>query len=63
MTLAWDMAHWAWPQWTYIVLIGLNIVIAAFLDGKPKNQNYSFALAVLAGATSLFVLASGGFYA
>lgn len=62
MTLAIDMSAWGWPQWTMLGLDGFVLLLNAFYDGQPKNQNYSFGVALIALGASLFILASGGFF-
>jgi hypothetical protein len=61
--MAFDIATWGWPQWTYAGLFGLNVLMAAVLDGKPKGGEHSFAISVVACAIGVGILFAGGFWA
>lgn len=61
--MAFDMALWGWPQWTYAGLFALSIIIAAALDGDPKTGKHSFATTVVSAAICVGILFAGGFWA
>ena len=58
-----DMATWAWPQWTMLSIYAFNLVLYAALDGKPRSGEYRFGMAAVSAAIGLFIMWSGGFFA
>jgi hypothetical protein len=59
-----DVAVWAWPQWFYAIVIGLNLILAACLHGDRKvASTHSFPITFVASGISFLVLLAGGFWA
>lgn len=56
------MENWEWPQYAYIGLIILSLVLNAALHGTPKTGNHNVLLAVIGCIISLWILISGGFF-
>jgi len=61
--MAFDIATWGWPQWTYASLFGFNVLVATMLDGKPRGGEHSFATSVVSSAIGVGILFAGGFWA
>ena len=66
-------AHWHWPQWAFVILTILSLLITADRHGKemlvtagPEKgevQRYNFGVSLIRAATWLFILIAGGFFA
>ena len=54
---------WHWPQITWVVLVGLNIVFCIAKDGQPKDGNYSASTAILGALIGFGIMYYGGFFA
>jgi hypothetical protein len=63
MTLAIDVSQWGWPQWTWLGLAAVNLLINAVMDGKPRTDNYSAGVYLVAALFGGFIVTSGGFFA
>jgi hypothetical protein len=50
------------PQIIALVLIGLNLLISAYLHGKPKSGKHNVFLALLNAGITIWILSSGGFF-
>lgn len=57
-----DTELWRWPQWAAISTWTLNIVVTAFLHGKPRTDNYNVLLPILSAAIGAYIMAMGGFF-
>lgn len=57
-----NIANWAWPQWTFVSLVAVNLLLAAHLHGKPREP-HSFFVQLVALASWLPLLYFGGFFA
>lgn len=54
---------WNWPQIVWAILVALNLLIAAALDGRPRKGTHSLASSMLAALLSFALLYFGGFFA
>ena len=55
-------AHWHWPQWTYLILLLLSLLIHGRKHGEPRDPYNGFE-AMIAFGVCLFILICGGFFA
>jgi hypothetical protein len=59
----WDSTHWHWPQIAALVVLGINLLSYAILNGKPRTGEYNFGLQLLSCSFSAWMLIAGGFFA
>lgn len=52
----------SWPQWTWIVLVGLSWLIVLANHGKPRKGNYDIGICTAAAGVHIFLLWQGGFF-
>jgi hypothetical protein len=57
-----DPNAWDWPQWAYLGLLFLALVLVAGSHGKPREPHNAF-YSFLNAALVLFLLTAGGFFA
>jgi len=60
--MAFDVSSWGWPQWTYVILTVIALLIHAAMNGKPLTGEYNFALRLMGAAIYLSILGFGGFW-
>lgn len=53
---------WEWPQIMWFCIAGLNLLLAAALDGTPKSAKHSLAVTMLAVCLMAALLYFGGFF-
>ncbi len=53
---------WDWPQWTWLILAFLSLLINTGSHGKPRDPHNGF-VALLSFGLVLFILIAGGFFA
>jgi len=51
-----------WPQYVYIGMCALQLLLASLVDGKPKTGTNSLALNMLSVAFGTWLLWCGGFF-
>lgn len=51
-----------WPQYTYLAMVFIGLILTAALNGKPKTGNHNFSLSLMAVLLGAFILYSGGFF-
>ena len=54
-------SNWDWPQWVWVVLMFLSLLLAAGEHGKPHGP-YNFPMSFLSVCVSVFILIAGGFF-
>lgn len=57
-----DFSAWGWPQWVYLGIVALGLVVAAITDGTPLRGNVQFSVQLLAAAITVVLLSFGGFF-
>lgn len=57
-----DTSNWGWPQWSYLTITVIAIVLAAAEHGEPKTGNFNFGTFMLSIFVAMFLLVSGGFF-
>ncbi|KFL31463.1 hypothetical protein JP75_07905 [Devosia riboflavina] len=62
MYLDFDMSVWSWPQWTFMSIYVISVVMAAFLHGHRRTGEHSFPVSITMSALGIFVLTAGGFF-
>lgn len=55
-------AAWAWPQWTFFILMLLTLIGHASNHGKER-PNYNGFIALINFGLMMFILIAGGFFA
>ena len=55
-------ANWGWPQWTWLILMLLSLIMSAGEHSKPRENHNAF-LAFIRFGLMLFILIAGGFFA
>ena len=61
--MAFDMASWSWPQWTYAGLFAFSVLMGAVLDGELKTGKHSFGVSMVSAMIGVGILFAGGFWA
>lgn len=56
------MEHWGWPQWFFVTVYAINVLIHADLHGRVKTGKYSAPATIVASAIGIFILYKGGFF-
>ncbi len=56
------MREWGWPEWTWAVITGLGLIVAAFKHGEKYDADYNFWRAVVLSAVGAVILHFGGFW-
>jgi hypothetical protein len=57
-----DPNAWGWPQWVTVIMSLLSLSFIAVQHGKPRDDNYNFAVSFMAQIISYFILVMGGFF-
>lgn len=52
---------WSWPQWTWVIVVVLGLIIDAAEHGKPKGE-YNFPMGLIGKVIAAFILICGGFF-
>jgi hypothetical protein len=52
----------SWPQWTWIVLVGLAWVIDLCRHGEPKTGKHDLGITTAGIGVTVFLLWRGGFF-
>jgi hypothetical protein len=50
------------PQIIWIVMASVNLLLTAYLHGKPKDGNHNIWLTILGSIIMLSLLIGGGFF-
>ncbi len=54
---------WSWPQWAYIVLMLISLMIYAAMHREVMDKpNYNFRMKCVAILLGIIILTSGGFF-
>ena len=53
--------NWGWPQWTYLIMCIISLLISAGSHGKPREPHNGF-VAFVAFGIATFLMIAGGFY-
>lgn len=56
-----NTAAWAWPQWTFLALCTLDVLVHAYSHGTPKG-NYNIGNKAIDCAVLIALLSCGGFF-
>ena len=57
------MDHWSIPQWIMAFMIGMQILFAPIMHGKPRvDPEYNGAVLVLSAVFMLAILGWAGFW-
>lgn len=51
-----------WPQWTWIALVFISLLLHAHDHGKPKTGKDNFWIALTGASIVAFLLWQGGFF-
>ena len=54
-------ANWGWPQWAFLALAVLTLLVKVVLHGKPREPNNGF-YAIIDFGIGMFILIAGGFF-
>lgn len=57
-----DTSNWGWPQWLYLSLMLVGLIVHAYMNGKPRVGKYEFGPHLVAVLISIFILTKGGFF-
>jgi asparagine N-glycosylation enzyme membrane subunit Stt3 len=60
--MTFDVAAWAWPQWTVFILMLVALAAGSVLHGKDKDGRHNAFVTWFTAALYLFLLTAGGFY-
>lgn len=55
------MNNWEWPQYTYLVIMCLSLLVSILNHGKPRDAYNAYA-AFIGTIVAVFVLYNGGFF-
>ncbi len=50
------------PQIIYLVLVGINLLLSAYLHGKPRRETENVFVTLVAQAVMVALLWWGGFF-
>lgn len=53
---------WHWPQWTWLILALLTLIVHAGNHGQPRTGEFNGFVGFLNFGLALFILACGGFF-
>jgi hypothetical protein len=55
-------AAWHWPQWTFLILMTLQLIGHAVKHGQSREP-HNFPAGLIGYAITIFILICGGFFA
>lgn len=55
--------NWDWPQWFFVALYVINLMLQSCLHGKEKTGKFSAPAVIISTAIGVWILYMGGFWA
>lgn len=54
--------NWHWPQYTIAFSLGISVLLASFLDGRPRTGKHNGAMTIIFLVAEAVILHCGGFW-